>query len=97
MARLDIRHQRRNACEGGRSPRCAAHAEEFLQIVRDRQGIADEASMNPRLFPIVRKELKKRQDSVEAFEKGGRQDLADKEKAEGGDSFGLLAAGVDPG
>jgi uncharacterized protein YqeY len=26
--------------------------------------------------------LKKRQDSVGAFEKGGRQDLADKEKAE---------------
>ena len=31
---------------------------------------------------IIRKELKKRQDSVEAFEKGGRMDLADKEKAE---------------
>lgn len=31
---------------------------------------------------VVRKEVKKRQDSVEGFEKGGRQELADKEKAE---------------
>ncbi len=31
---------------------------------------------------IVRKELKKRQDSIEQFTKGGRTDLADKEKAE---------------
>lgn len=31
---------------------------------------------------VVRKELKKRQDSIESFEKGGRPDLAAKEKAE---------------
>jgi hypothetical protein len=31
---------------------------------------------------VVRKELKKRQDSVEGFEKGNRPDLAAKEKAE---------------
>ena len=31
---------------------------------------------------IVRKELKKRQDSVESFEKGNRPDLAAKEKSE---------------
>ena len=31
---------------------------------------------------VVRKELKKRQDSVESFEKGGRPELAAKEKAE---------------
>jgi uncharacterized protein len=46
------------------------------------KGIADEAVDEPAALSIVRKELKKRQDSVEAFEKGGRQDLADKEKAE---------------
>jgi len=46
------------------------------------KGIADEAVDEPTALSIVRKELKKRQDSVEAFEKGGRQDLADKEKAE---------------
>lgn len=31
---------------------------------------------------VVRREIKKRQDSVEQYEKGGRQDLADTEKAE---------------
>ena len=46
------------------------------------KGLADEAVDDPAATAIVRKEMKKRQDSVEAFEKGGRQDLADKEKAE---------------
>lgn len=31
---------------------------------------------------VIRKEVKKRQDSVESFEKAGRVELADKEKAE---------------
>jgi len=31
---------------------------------------------------IVRKEIKKRQDSVEGFEKGGRKEMADNERAE---------------
>ncbi|MFZ4765028.1 MAG: GatB/YqeY domain-containing protein [Roseimicrobium sp.] len=31
---------------------------------------------------VVRREIKKRQDSVDQYEKGGRQDLADTEKAE---------------
>lgn len=31
---------------------------------------------------IVRKEVKKRQDSIEGFEKGGRQEMADNERAE---------------
>jgi uncharacterized protein YqeY len=31
---------------------------------------------------IVRKEIKKRQDSIEGFEKGGRQEMADNERAE---------------
>lgn len=46
------------------------------------KGIADEAVDDTAAMAIVRKEMKKRQDSVEAFEKGGRSDLADKEKAE---------------
>ena len=31
---------------------------------------------------VVRKQLKQRQDSIESFEKGGRAELAEKEKAE---------------
>ncbi len=31
---------------------------------------------------VIRKQVKQRQDSIESFEKGGRADLADKEKAE---------------
>lgn len=31
---------------------------------------------------VIRKEVKKRQDSIEQFERAGRQDLADTEKAE---------------
>jgi uncharacterized protein YqeY len=40
--------------------------------------VLDDASA----MAIVRKELKKRQDSIESFEKGNRPDLAAKEKAE---------------
>ncbi len=34
------------------------------------------------LVGVVQKEIKQRRDSIEAFEKGGRNDLADKERAE---------------
>ena len=34
------------------------------------------------IVPLLQKEVKKRRDSVEQFEKGGRQELADKEKQE---------------
>lgn len=34
------------------------------------------------LVGVVQKEIKQRRDSIEAFEKGGRTDLADKERAE---------------
>ena len=37
---------------------------------------------------VIRKEVKKRQDSVESFEKAGRHELADKEKNE----IGMLSA-----
>ena len=41
-------------------------------------GVLDEADA----IAIVRKEVKKRQDSIKAFEKGGRAEMADAEKAE---------------
>lgn len=34
------------------------------------------------IVAVLRKEAKKRQESIEAYEKGGRQELADKEKNE---------------
>jgi uncharacterized protein YqeY len=37
---------------------------------------------------VIRKEVKKRQDSVDSFEKAGRSELAEKEKAE----IGILSA-----
>jgi len=46
------------------------------------KGLADDAVDDATALSIVRKEMKKRQDSIEAFEKGGRVDSADKEKAE---------------
>ncbi|MEZ0295508.1 MAG: GatB/YqeY domain-containing protein [Candidatus Methylacidiphilales bacterium] len=46
------------------------------------KGGADYQLSDAEVVTVVRKELKKRQDSVESFTKGGRQELADKEKAE---------------
>lgn len=34
------------------------------------------------VMTVINKEIKQRRDSIEQYEKGGRQDLADKEKAE---------------
>lgn len=34
------------------------------------------------IFAVIKKQIKQRQDSIEQYEKGGRQDLADKEKQE---------------
>lgn len=45
---------------------------------------------------ILRKGLKTRQDSIEQFEKGGRTDLADKEKAQSKVIAEYLPAAIDP-
>jgi hypothetical protein len=37
---------------------------------------------DPDAVAVIRKQVKQRQDSIESFEKGGRADLAEKEKAE---------------
>ena len=47
----------------------------------EKGGISFELS-EPDALAIVRKELKKRQDSIESFNKGGRPELAAKEEAE---------------
>ena len=43
---------------------------------------ADGEAKDEDVLAAVRKEIKKRQDSIEAFEKGGRPEQATKEKAE---------------
>ena len=37
---------------------------------------------DPEATAVIRKQVKQRQDSIESFEKGGRPELADKERAE---------------
>ena len=49
----------------------------YAQIERKTESLSD-----TEVVAIVQKEVKKRRDSVEQFEKGGRQELADKEKKE---------------
>ncbi len=46
------------------------------------KGGADAVPTDADVLAVVRKEAKKREDSVAQFEKAGRQDLADKEKSE---------------
>ena len=47
-----------------------------------QSGVLDDAEATA----VIRKQVKQRQDSIESFEKGGRPELADKERAE----IGLL-------
>lgn len=53
-----------------------------LKLAAIEQGGADARLDDATALAVVRKELKKRQDSIEQFEKGGRPELAEKEKAE---------------
>ena len=52
-------------------------AADYLKIERKTDKLSDGDFVS-----LVQKEVKKRRDSVEQFEKGGRQELADKEKKE---------------
>jgi uncharacterized protein len=49
----------------------------YVQIEKKTDTLSDAD-----IVSIVQKEVKKRRDSIEQFEKGGRQELADKEKKE---------------
>jgi len=53
-----------------------------LKLAAIEQGGAEARLDDAAALAIVRKEVKKRQDSVEQFTKGGRPELAEKEKAE---------------
>ena len=47
--------------------------------IRDMKGVAIN---DDEILKVCRSEIKKRKESIESFEKGGRADLADKEKRE---------------
>ena len=49
----------------------------YAQIERKNENFSD-----AEIIALIQKEAKKRRDSIEQFEKGGRSDLADKEKKE---------------
>jgi uncharacterized protein YqeY len=55
-----------------------------LKMASIEQGGADARLDDAAALAVVRKELKKRQDSIEQFTKGGRPELAEKEKLEAG-------------
>lgn len=48
------------------------------------------------VIDVLRKGIKRRRESVEMFEKGGRQELADRERAEVAGLEKFLPAAVDP-
>ena len=50
---------------------------EYHKIEKKQESLADADVMN-----VIKKQIKQRQDSIEGFEKGGRADLAAKEKSE---------------
>ncbi len=49
----------------------------YVMIEKKVEKIEDED-----VLVVIKKQIKQRQDSIEQYEKGGRKDLADKEKAE---------------
>ena len=53
-----------------------------LKMASIEQGGAEARLDDAAALAVVRKEMKKRQDSIDGFEKGNRPDLAAKEKAE---------------
>lgn len=52
-------------------------AVEYYKIEKKQESITDAD-----VTAVIKKQIKQRQDSIEGFEKGGRADLADKEKTE---------------
>jgi len=55
-----------------------------LKATAIEKGIADDGLDEATALAVLRKEMKKRQDSIESFDKGNRPELAAKERAEAG-------------
>ena len=53
-----------------------------LSEVKNRAIEVDRELTDDDVIDVIRKAIKKRRESVEMFEKGGRQEMADKERAE---------------
>ena len=68
-----------------------------LKATAMEKGIADEALDDATALAVLRKEMKKRQDSIESFEKGARPDLAAKEKSEAEILAAYLPKALTPG
>ena len=52
-------------------------AAEYYKIEKKQEKLADAD-----VIAVIKKQIKQRQDSIDGFEKGGRSDLVEKEKAE---------------
>jgi uncharacterized protein len=67
-----------------------------LKMASIEKGGADARLDDTAAIAIVRKELKKRQDSIEQFTKGNRPELAEKERAEAAILETYLPKGLSP-
>lgn len=76
-----IRADMEKALKGGDKLRCSV-----LRLILSSMNYAEIAQQKTLddggVLAVITKEAKQRRESIEAFEKGNRQDLADKEKAE---------------
>lgn len=54
----------------------------LVSEIKNREIDAKEELEDDEVLALIRKAVKQRQDSISQYEKGGRQDLADKERAE---------------
>jgi uncharacterized protein YqeY len=68
-----------------------------LKLASIEQGGAEARLDDDAALAVVRKELKKRQDSIEQYTQGNRPDLAEKEKAEAAMLEVYLPKPLDPG
>ena len=77
-----LRSERGDARQRGNETGRAAHAEIGVEDAAIAKSGAEAELSDVEAVQIIRKQAKQRQDSIESFEKGGRAELAEKEKEE---------------